>query len=45
MDTNNQPNDGYGYGILDEELDEEALLAGGDLDDDEDEYDQRSWRR
>ena len=37
------PNQNYGYGILDEELDEEALLAGADFDDDED-NDDRPWR-
>ena len=42
--------DDYGYGMLDEELDEEALLAGGDIDDDDDDDDddndfsERSWR-
>ena len=32
--TYTPPQDDFGYGLLEEELDEEALLAGGDLDED-----------
>nr|NP_001071908.1 zinc finger protein [Ciona intestinalis]BAE93295.1 zinc finger protein [Ciona intestinalis] len=39
------PQDDYGYPILEEELDEEALLTGGDIDDDDDVVsEERSWR-
>ena len=33
--TYTPPQEDFGYGMLEEELDEEALLAGADLDEDE----------
>ena len=33
--TYTPPQENFGYGMLEEELDEEALLAGGDLDDED----------
>ena len=35
MVTYTPPQDEFGYGLLEEELDEDALLTGGDLDEDD----------
>jgi len=43
----NPPEDEFGFGLLEEELDEEALLTGADLEDEDDEAaldEERSWR-